>query len=187
MYLFLDWGIHSSLINMCKVLATENMQLSPTKFHNSVHNAAAGYWTISTGCMKAANSVAGFNESVSLTLLEAITQCVNENIPVLLTFYDAPASEMLKPLLKNEQAFAASFIIEPFDEESTTTQLSIKVSDESCNWPKIELCESLQKTYTENPVARVLALLNAFATATSPPFSIPLSDSSSLQLDIKNH
>ncbi len=98
---------------MCKVLATESMQLSPTKFHNSVHNAAAGYWTISTGCMKAANSVAGFNESVSLALLEAITQCVQEQAPVLITFYDAPSSEILKPLLKNEQSFSASLIIEP--------------------------------------------------------------------------
>ena len=24
--------------------------LSPTRFHNSVHNAAAGYWSIATGC-----------------------------------------------------------------------------------------------------------------------------------------
>ena len=33
---------------MCRVLTTPEKQLSPTKFHNSVHNAAAGYWTIST-------------------------------------------------------------------------------------------------------------------------------------------
>ena len=87
---------------MCKVLAGESKQLSPTKFHNSVHNAAAGYWTISTGCMKAANSVAGYEESVSLTLLEAMTQIHIEQQPVLLTFYDAPVSKVLQSLLKNE-------------------------------------------------------------------------------------
>ena len=27
--------------------------MSPTRFHNSVHNAAAGYWTIGAGCMQA--------------------------------------------------------------------------------------------------------------------------------------
>ena len=41
---------------MCRALNTAEKVLSPTKFHNSVHNAAAGYWTISTGCMKAAES-----------------------------------------------------------------------------------------------------------------------------------
>ena len=36
---------------MCTVLASDPSVLSPTKFHNSVHNAAVGYWTIGTGCM----------------------------------------------------------------------------------------------------------------------------------------
>ena len=33
---------------MCQTLATAPLELSPTKFHNSVHNAPAGYWTIAT-------------------------------------------------------------------------------------------------------------------------------------------
>ncbi len=35
---------------MCATLADDPRALSPTRFHNSVHNAAAGYWTIGTGC-----------------------------------------------------------------------------------------------------------------------------------------
>ena len=34
---------------MCETLATDPTAVSPTKFHNSVHNAAAGYWTIGYG------------------------------------------------------------------------------------------------------------------------------------------
>src|SRR5262249_47236573 len=37
---------------MCATLARAPGELSPTKFHNSVHNAAAGYWCIATGCMQ---------------------------------------------------------------------------------------------------------------------------------------
>jgi hypothetical protein len=37
---------------MCSTLARAPTTLSPTRFHNSVHNAAAGYWTIATGCRK---------------------------------------------------------------------------------------------------------------------------------------
>ena len=35
---------------MCSTLAKAPMTLSPTRFHNSVHNAAAGYWSIATAC-----------------------------------------------------------------------------------------------------------------------------------------
>ena len=34
---------------MAATLATEPRTISPTRFHNSVHNAAAGYWTIGDG------------------------------------------------------------------------------------------------------------------------------------------
>jgi hypothetical protein len=48
---------------MCGTLASDPTVLSPTKFHNSVHNAAVGYWTIGVGCMAASNSVVGLRDS----------------------------------------------------------------------------------------------------------------------------
>ena len=42
---------------MCATLAGAPRELSPTKFHNSVHNAPAGYWTIATHCHAASNAV----------------------------------------------------------------------------------------------------------------------------------
>ena len=36
---------------ICEMLASDDRQISPTRFHNSVHNAAAGYWSIATGAM----------------------------------------------------------------------------------------------------------------------------------------
>ena len=35
---------------ICQALASAERQLSPTRFHNSVHNAAAGYWSIADRC-----------------------------------------------------------------------------------------------------------------------------------------
>ena len=34
---------------LCELLAGDDRQISPTRFHNSVHNAASGYWSIATG------------------------------------------------------------------------------------------------------------------------------------------
>jgi lambda repressor-like predicted transcriptional regulator len=31
---------------ICDVLASNDRRISPTRFHNSVHNAASGYWSI---------------------------------------------------------------------------------------------------------------------------------------------
>ncbi len=151
---------------MCKVLAGDNKQLSPTKFHNSVHNAAAGYWTISTGCMKAANSVAGYEESVSLTLLEALTQIANEKIPILLTFYDAPVSLVLKDLLKNDYPFAVSLVLVPEDMDIEGIKISADILQGEMQWPALEAgTDELQAIYQSTPTARVLALLEKLATA----------------------
>ena len=170
---------------MCKTLSGENMQLSPTKFHNSVHNAAAGYWTISTGCMKAANSVAGFNESVSLALFEAFCQCIEENTPVLITFYDSPVSEILKPLLKNEQSFSAAIIIEPSQSDSDVNTLEMEVSSKASQWPDLDLETNLQTSYKENPSAKILAVLKMLTANKEDSVTLPLSAETSLQLTLK--
>lgn len=98
---------------MCTILASANKALSPTKFHNSVHNAPAGYWTISTQAQGSATSIAGFNETVSLALVEAIIQCDFAQRPVLMTCYDSPVASALQPILPNTQPFACSLIIVP--------------------------------------------------------------------------
>ena len=46
---------------MCRKLSQPEKMLSPTKFHNSVHNAPSGYWTISSeNRMPQAVLLAGF-------------------------------------------------------------------------------------------------------------------------------
>ena len=168
---------------MCKVLASDNKALSPTKFHNSVHNAAAGYWTISTGCMQAANSVAGFNESVSLTLLEALTQAEVEQRALLLTFYDAPVSAVLKPLLKNEHAFAASMVIAPTAiADAKAPRFIATVSQASVDWPQGHWQGDLQECYQTNPVARILPFLDLLGCENSS-LSMPISSHTALHIE----
>lgn len=174
---------------MCKVLAGDNKSLSPTKFHNSVHNAAAGYWTISTDCMQAANSVAGFNESVSLTIMEALVQANAEQRPMLLTFYDAPSSPILKELLENEHPFAVSIIISPkgalkiegSDLNDSAIQLSANVTEQFVEWPKMTLSDELAECYQHNPCAKILPVLELI-TGSRTSLSMPLSSDTALTL-----
>ncbi|MFC4701781.1 beta-ketoacyl synthase chain length factor [Glaciecola siphonariae] len=145
---------------MCKTLASEHKELSPTKFHNSVHNAPAGYWTISTNTMTAANSVAGYEESVSLTLLEAMVQCESEGTPMLVTFYDAPVSDVLRPLLHNAEAFAFSVVIYPSTADVEGIELSAKIEKANgASWPALTSENSyITSLYQSNPSAKILCL-----------------------------
>jgi len=171
---------------MCKVLAGENKALSPTKFHNSVHNAAAGYWTISTGCMQAANSVAGFDESVSLTLLEALVQADAEQRPMLITLYDAPSSAVLQGLLKNQQAFAVSLVIVPSSLLESKPDFSATVDAKKVDWPESSYSGVLDECYQTNPVARVLPLLALLGDQSEQSISMPLSSHTSLSINKVN-
>ncbi|MBX2809568.1 MAG: beta-ketoacyl synthase chain length factor [Cellvibrionaceae bacterium] len=179
---------------MCRVLATENKQLSPTKFHNSVHNAPAGYWTISTGAMQAANSVAGFKESVSSALLEAVVQCHQEHSPVLFACYDAPVARPLQSLLNNQQAFAAALVLLPDNPSHKGPRLQVQVEQapQICDWPVLQTLqdEYFTQLYQDNPAARILSLLEQLARSTSEPqttepsLKLPLSCGTALVLQL---
>ncbi|NJB81086.1 beta-ketoacyl synthase chain length factor [Xanthomonas arboricola] len=74
---------------MCTTLASDPTAISPTKFHNSVHNAAAGYWTIGAGAMTPATAISASLGSFAQGLLEALVQRAAGMDAVLLAGYDA--------------------------------------------------------------------------------------------------
>ncbi|MFK7829762.1 MAG: beta-ketoacyl synthase chain length factor [Congregibacter sp.] len=163
---------------MCKALASDNKALSPTRFHNSVHNAAAGYWTISVGCEKASSSLAAFEESISMALLEAAIQLEAEQAPVLLTFYDAPVAAILEPLLKNTHAFALSMVLAP------GTQFRLSTHSGDVEWPTLKLPGALSECYATNPAGRSL-LLAQLLTQTEGGARLPLSTGMTMELAIQ--
>ena len=77
---------------MCETLATDPGSISPTRFHNSVHNAAAGYWTIGAGAMTATTAISAYDASFGQGLLEALVQLATGTEAVLLVAYDGTAT-----------------------------------------------------------------------------------------------
>lgn len=87
---------------MSQTLAGEDpASISPTRFHNSVHNAAAGYWTIGAGCMHPATALSAYNATFAQGLLEAMVQIATGDPAVLLVAYDTAAAG---PLMSIHQA-----------------------------------------------------------------------------------
>ena len=100
---------------LCEALATAERMVSPTRFTNSVHNAAAGYWHIATASRQPSTSLAAFDASFGAGLLEAACQCLASGQPVLLVACDAPYPEPLHALRPLPDVFAVALVLAPAD------------------------------------------------------------------------
>ncbi|MGY1410584.1 MULTISPECIES: beta-ketoacyl synthase chain length factor [unclassified Luteimonas] len=96
---------------MCATLAQAPTELSPTKFHNSVHNAAAGYWTIGAGCMHTATAISAHRASFAQGLVEAMVQLATDGDAVLLVGYDTSASGLLGTVTRSEGLLGAALVL----------------------------------------------------------------------------
>ena len=98
---------------MCATLATTPALCSPIKFHNSVHNAAAGYWTAATQCHCPATALLAGRHTFAAGLLAAMTQALAEETPVLLVAYDVEARGPLAEMIESEGLLALALVLDP--------------------------------------------------------------------------
>ena len=168
---------------MCATLASEPTLLSPTKFHNSVHNAAVGYWTIGTGCMASSNSVSAFEGTFAAGLLEAASQCACDGQAVLLTGFDVQAVGPLASAVHSEGMLAAAMVIAPERSERSVAAF---------DWSLAE--GPAQPAAPQSPAARALAgnsladalpLFEALARGTEAQLAMPLSAHLALRLALR--
>ena len=146
---------------ICAELTAER-QLSPTRFHNSVHNAAAGYWGIATGSTAAANALCAHDASFAAGLIEALTQVLTERTAVLLIAYDAPYPEPLGALRPIPYAFATALVLSPGAGAATLARIEAHWSDA----PPSTIEEPLEALRRSIPAARSLPLLQHLARNT---------------------
>ena len=98
---------------ICETLASSDRQLSPTRFHNSVHNAAAGYWSIATGATAASTALCAHDGSFTAGLLEALALVTADHVPVLLNAYDTGYPEPLRAKRPLPDSFAVALLLTP--------------------------------------------------------------------------
>ena len=98
---------------ICSALASSDRLISPTRFHNSVHNASSGYWSISSGAMASSSVLCAHDASFSAGLLEAMTQVAVEQIPVLLVAYDTNYPEPLFAKRPLSDTFGVAVVLSP--------------------------------------------------------------------------
>ncbi len=145
---------------ICDALTLVDRPVSPTHFHNSVHNAPAGYWAIATACQQPSVSMCAGPGSFAGGLLEAVGFCVEEHCPTLLVSYDLPPPETLEPVIPITEAFGNALVLglEPREHCLAKLQLA-RGTDE----PTAMRDTGLEALRLSNPSARGLPLLKAIA------------------------
>jgi Beta-ketoacyl synthase, N-terminal domain len=98
---------------LCTALATPAAAVSPTDFHNSVHNAATGYWSIGAHSQAPSTAICAHDGSFCAGLLEAACQIAVEARPVLLVVVDLPYPPPLAPHRPVRHGFAVALALEP--------------------------------------------------------------------------
>ena len=96
---------------MCATLSADPAAISPTRFHNSVHNAAAGYWTIGAGCVQPATALSSFDATFAQGLLEALVQLHAGAPAVLLVAYDAPSAGPLAQVSRSSGLLGGALVL----------------------------------------------------------------------------
>ncbi len=146
---------------MCRTLAESPRELSPTRFHNSVHNAAAGYWTIATGCHAASTALSAWSDSFGSGLLEAATLALADERPVLLAAYDVPGTGPLGEQIESTSRFACAMVLAPAPTAATRIGLQLELAPAAGSSSPQHPC--LAAIDASNACGAAAALLEALA------------------------
>jgi len=148
---------------ICEALATEQREVSPTRFHNSVHNAPAGYWGIATRAHAASTRLCAFDWSFAAGMLEGCAQVMTTAQPVLIVSYDVPYPEPLDRARSLQDTLGVALVLSPAESNGAGTTLEVKVSPLPQSVTKMRDPE-LEKLRNGNPSGRALPLLEALAS-----------------------
>ena len=147
---------------ICDTLTQPEREVSPTRFHNSVHNAPAGYWGIATGAHETSTSLCALDASFAAGMIEAATQVYVGSRKVLLVAYDAPYPEPLNGTRRIGAAMGVAMLLSPRQSERSLCALDIALVANGTSMTTSSQTE-LESMRVSVPAARALPLLSSIA------------------------
>jgi hypothetical protein len=172
------------LDQLCRALTTTERIISPTLFHQSVHNTAAGYWGIATSCQQSSTALSCYDDSCAAGLLEAVTYAAMEDCPVLFVSYDLPAPDPLIQARPVQSAFATALVLTPSWTGSTSATASVTLTSAECGEVTKMPDSALERLRADNPSARLLPVLRALAGTTPDTIRMDLLGDQRLVVEI---
>ncbi|WP_276967738.1 beta-ketoacyl synthase chain length factor [Metallibacterium scheffleri] len=162
-------------------LAQAPDQVSPTRFTHSVHNAAAGHWSMAAASHAPMSALACGREGIGPALLAALLDMQASAAPQLVVLFDTAAAGALADVAPCSLDFAAALLLAPLVDGQPGPRLLAQVEDgqASAHAPRDA---RLQPWYAGNPAARALPLLEICLGAAARRFTWPLGSGTLLTL-----
>ena len=159
---------------MCSTLAKAPTTLSPTRFHNSVHNAAAGYWSIATGCREPYCALGAGRYTFANGLLTAALQVCADGTDVLYVAYDSETHGAQAQIAHSRGLLGMALVLTG---AGGTTGLALTTVEER---------SVPEEPAAGNGMADCLPLLAALERGASERLCLPLGPDSMLQVQVRN-
>jgi hypothetical protein len=155
-------GDGENLHHICATLASPEREISPTRFHNSVHNAPAGYWSIATRSQEPSTSLCCHDASFAAGLLDAAAQVLVDGKPVALIACDQPYLEPLHTVRPIGASFGMALVMAPQSTGHAFATLDISFVPGAASATRMS-DTGLDSVRAAVPAARSLPLLAALA------------------------
>jgi Beta-ketoacyl synthase, N-terminal domain len=179
-------GDGDTIHEILNVLASPARELSPTRFHNSLHNTAAGYWSIATGSRAASSSLCCHDDSLAAGLLEAAVQAVAAQHAVGLITYDVQYPVPLSEVRSIGAAVAVALVLSPAPTAASLACVELELRSGS-DAPSTLASRELEMLRRSTPAARSLPLLAALARGAESGITLSYLDDMVLALRITPH
>lgn len=163
-----DGPVVGSILGALATAAEGERVVSPTQFHNSVHNAACGYWSIATGSQAASTCIGCYDDTWAASLLAAMAECGASGEPVLLCCYDHPLPAPLDAKRATGPAFGVALALAP-DGPGPVLRVTLAAGAAEAG-PAPPGLEELARS---NPAARSLPLLACLAASRAGALELP--------------
>jgi len=163
---------------LCEALAGSR-EISPTIFHNSVHNAPSGYYSIAMKAKLGATSICRGPWTFAAGLLAAAVQTLCDGVPVLFVCYDSPMPSPLSDSMPVVDATAIALVIAPAAADATLAswEIAIAPAEGGAEWPAW-----MPHAWHANASARGFDALATLAGAVTRA-ALPLSPGLAVQVD----
>lgn len=170
---------------ICEALASSDRAISPIRFHNSVHNAPTGYWSIAAQAMAASITISAYDATFSACLLEALVQLNAGIAHVGLIVCDTDYPDPLRATRPIPDAFGVALILTANKTANTIARLNAGLITNLNAAPADKLDNpELETLRASSPPARSLPLLNKLAHKQTGRVVLEYLDSAHLAVEL---
>jgi len=182
--IFVSAGGDGAVIHeICEALARPEREVSPTRFHNSVHNAPAGYWSIAARSHAPSTSLCAHEWSFAAGLLEASGQLTDGTEALLLVSYDLPYPPPLSSAAPITGVLGAALLLLRERSAACVAQLELKLEATPGRATRLQ-APSLEALRAGNATGRALPLLQALAAPSATEVVLDYLGTGSLALQV---